>query len=384
MTKRAAFLLAHLFAGFAIVLASGCDSRLLVGDNRDAAAGASGTTGIAGMGGGGAAGTMATSHGGAAGTLAIAGTGGSASGTGGGAGTGGSTTPMGDAGIPLDVWIAFDSNGGGGNRDIYIIRADGSERRRLTNESSMDTQPSFSRDGTKLAFTSDRNGATQIYLMDLATGLATRVTQRTDGAHDAAFTFDGTRVGYRSGVSIFSAKLDGSDERQITDGQTCCTGGPFGGPVFLSDGQSTIYDDYNAVYLLTAVGSTRRPIVMPTTGEQSHPSLSPDGSTIVLQATCANDNAARSLWTLPATKTTPYSCTGGVRISATGTDATHPAWGPNGMIVWGSVTGGTNSTSPVPSALVIWQNGTLWTLTQGSADDRNPSWSPPGTVIGTW
>jgi Tol biopolymer transport system component len=54
------------------------------------------------------------------------------------------------------------------------------------------------------------------------------------------------------------------------------------------------------------------------------------------------------------------------------------------MIVWGSITGGTNSNSPVPSELVTWQNGVRQTLTSGSGDDRNPSWSPTGTVIGTW
>ena len=54
------------------------------------------------------------------------------------------------------------------------------------------------------------------------------------------------------------------------------------------------------------------------------------------------------------------------------------------MIVWGSVTGGTNSTSPVLSDLVLWQNGTVRTLESGTGDIRNPSWSPVGTVIGDW
>jgi hypothetical protein len=176
--------------------------------------------------------------------------------------------------------------------------------------------------------------------------------------------------------------LDGSDERQVTDGVTCCMGGPFGAPVFLSDGHSTIYDDYNAVYS-TSDGTARQTIVMPTTGEQSHPALSPDGLTIALQSTCIGDNAARSIWTVPAIGTTNWSCSSGRRLSEPGTDATHASWGPN-MIVWGSVAGGTNSSSPVPSSLVTWQDGTLGTLTDGSADDRNPSWSPAGTVIGTW
>ena len=282
-----------------------------------------------------------------------------------------------------DAWIAFDSNGGAGNRDIYVIRADGTGRRRLTTASSVEARPSFSRDGTKLAFESDRDGGVlQVYVMKLATGATTRVTQRAAGAHDPAFATDGTRVGYRSGALVFSARLDGSDERQHTDDKTCCEAGPFGPPAFPSNGE-LIYDDYNAIYAISD-GAARRTIVMPTTGEQSHPSLSLDGARLVLQATCAGDNAARSLWTLPATETTTYACTSGHRISEPSTDATHAAWGPNDMIVWGSVKGGTNSSSPVPSALLISQDGTVKTLTSGSADDRNPSWSPACTVIGGW
>jgi Tol biopolymer transport system component len=285
--------------------------------------------------------------------------------------------------VAVDAWIAFDSDGGSG-RDIWAIRVDGSVRRRLTTDSSTEAQPAFSHDGTKLAFASNRDGGVmQIYVMNLANGVATRVTQRAEGAHDPAFSFDGTRVGYRSGDSVFTALLDGSDERQATNGSLCCAGGTwFGGPVFPSDGQSLIYDDYNAIYAVS--GTDRRTIVMPTTGEQSHPALSPDGSAIVLQATCIGDDAARSLWTVPATSTTNLSCTGGQRISEHGTDATHASWGPDNMIVWGSVTGGNNSMSPVPSALVLWQNGTLRTLESGAGDDRNPSWSPPGTLIGDW
>jgi Tol biopolymer transport system component len=292
--------------------------------------------------------------------------------------TDGSPPPQGD------TWIAFDSDGDTGNRDIYVIRPDGTGRRRLTTESSAETQPSFSRDGKKLAFVSDRDGrGMQVYLMDLATGVTTRVTQRTDQAHGPAFTIDGTRLGYRSGVSVFTALLNGTDERQITNGASCCVGSTFGAPVFPSDGQSMIYDDYNAIYSMSD-GPIRQTVVMPTTGEQSHPALSPDGTSIVLQATCGGDNAARSIWTVPATGTTNYSCTDGRRLSPTGTDATHASWGPNNRVVWGSVTGGNNSSSPVPSALVTWQDGTLGTLTSGGGDDRNPSWSPPGTAIGVW
>lgn len=284
---------------------------------------------------------------------------------------------------PLNAWIAFDSDGGSG-RDIVVRRVDASVRRWLTSDAATDIQPAFSRDGTKLAYSSDREGGIfQIYVMNLANGVSTRVTQHLEGVHYPAFSMDGTRIGYRIGDSVFTALLDGSDERQATGNSLCCPGGnrEFGAPVFPSDGQ-LIYDDYNAIYALS--GTTRTTIVMPTTGEQSHPALSPDGSKIVLQATCAGDGAARSIWKVPAGSTTNYSCTDGQRLSDRGTDATHASWGPNDMIVWGSVTGGTNSTSPVLSDLVLWQDGMARTIESGTGDIRNPTWSPVGTVIGDW
>jgi hypothetical protein len=186
---------------------------------------------------------------------------------------------------------------------------------------------------------------------------------------------------------VFTALLDGADERQVTDGNTCCAAGPFGGPVFLNDGRTIVYDDYNAIYAI-ADGKARQTVVRPTTGEQSRPTLSYDGTGIALQATCAGDNGARSIWAVPATAIgliEDFTCASGDlrRYSPPGTDATHPAWGPN-MFVWSSVPGGTNHTSPVPSSLGYWYDFSFGMLTSGSGDDRNPSFSPFDAVIGAW
>src|SRR5262245_14346511 len=67
---------------------------------------------------------------------------------------------------PAAVWIAFDSDGGSG-RGIWVIRVDQSARRWLTTGSSTEVQPTFSHDGTKLAYASDQGGVMQIYLKDL-------------------------------------------------------------------------------------------------------------------------------------------------------------------------------------------------------------------------
>src|ERR1044072_4457908 len=51
--------------------------------------------------------------------------------------------------------IAFDSDVDG-NYEIYAMNADGSNQVRLTNNSASDLEPSFSPDGSKIAFISDR------------------------------------------------------------------------------------------------------------------------------------------------------------------------------------------------------------------------------------
>jgi TolB protein len=66
-----------------------------------------------------------------------------------------------------------------GGSQIYLISSDGSgPRRRISNSSSIDTEPRFSTDGKWLYFTSDRGGSPQIYRMTASGGEAQRVTFR--------------------------------------------------------------------------------------------------------------------------------------------------------------------------------------------------------------
>ena len=61
--------------------------------------------------------------------------------------------------------IAFTSNRDG-LTEIYIMNVDGSEQTRLTNNDAFDGAPSFSPDGSKIAFASNRDGNYEIYIMN--------------------------------------------------------------------------------------------------------------------------------------------------------------------------------------------------------------------------
>jgi TolB protein len=64
-----------------------------------------------------------------------------------------------------------------GGSQIFLLNADGSgSRRRISNSSSIDTEPRYSPDGRWLYFTSDRGGSPQIYRMPAGGGEPQRVT----------------------------------------------------------------------------------------------------------------------------------------------------------------------------------------------------------------
>jgi Tol biopolymer transport system component len=62
--------------------------------------------------------------------------------------------------------IAFVSNRDG-NEEIYIMNFDGSEQKRLTQNSNRDIFPQWSPDGTKIAFLSDRDDVNGLYVMNI-------------------------------------------------------------------------------------------------------------------------------------------------------------------------------------------------------------------------
>ena len=64
-----------------------------------------------------------------------------------------------------------------GNSQIYLINADGGGNpTRLTNTSTIDTEPNFSPDGQWVIFTSDRGGSPQIYRVAVSGGTPERLT----------------------------------------------------------------------------------------------------------------------------------------------------------------------------------------------------------------
>lgn len=66
-----------------------------------------------------------------------------------------------------------------GNKEIYVMDFDGHNPRRITNNGSINLQPSWNSGGNKIAFTSYMNGNPDLYVADLAAGRITRISARS-------------------------------------------------------------------------------------------------------------------------------------------------------------------------------------------------------------
>ena len=82
--------------------------------------------------------------------------------------------------------------------------------------------PAFSPNGQTIAFASDRDGNSEIYLMNVDGSGQTRITNAAGDDTDPTWSPDGTRLAYRSsrGNGIYSMKADGTDVRLVVSGGT--------------------------------------------------------------------------------------------------------------------------------------------------------------------
>jgi Tol biopolymer transport system component len=124
-----------------------------------------------------------------------------------------------------------------GNSDIFVMQADGSGMVNLTNHPAWDGTPAWSPDGTRIAFTSDRDGGSpQIYAMNtdgsdvvrltVSDGIDMMPAWSPDGQKIAfvstrpyTLTVEGGQVMIDAGPEIWIMDADGGNPTLVTSGQ---------------------------------------------------------------------------------------------------------------------------------------------------------------------
>lgn len=96
--------------------------------------------------------------------------------------------------------------------DIYSVSSEGAYAHQLTTNSAYDSNPIWSPDGTKIAFSSDREGSDDVYIMDTRTGKSKRLTFASGAETPRAF-LDNETV-------LFSASVMADSKYDMRPGQT--------------------------------------------------------------------------------------------------------------------------------------------------------------------
>jgi Tol biopolymer transport system component len=101
--------------------------------------------------------------------------------------------------------------------EIYVMNTDGSNQQRLTYNAVDDANPAWSPDGTKIAFTTNRDGNYEIYVMNADGNNPQRRTSNTASDGSPAWSPDGTRIVFvrnfqSSNAEIYAINSDSCQE----------------------------------------------------------------------------------------------------------------------------------------------------------------------------
>jgi Tol biopolymer transport system component len=268
--------------------------------------------------------------------------------------------------------IAFVSERGG-NQDLFIMNADGSDQRPLTSNPAQDGWASWSPDGSQMAFQSSRSGAFNLYVVDVVQGssfdesAARRITTGSSvgGSWEPAWSPDGLRIVYSAkqtrGSDLFLVHPDGKARERLTNNSStegCPTWSPDGKRIaFFSD-----RDGNWEIYVIDADGSEETRLTNQE-GKDYAPAWSPDGTRI---AFISSRDGNEEIYVMGADGSHP------TRLTENEAEDWFPAWSPDGeRIAFSSNPDGNHE------IYVMNADGSGETrLTENPAEDYAPAWRP--------
>ena len=274
--------------------------------------------------------------------------------------------------------IAFTSNRDG-NDEIYVMNPDGTGVMRLTNDPASDQQPVWSPDGSRLAFASNRSGKFDVYVMNADGTGVTRLTTTTTQSGSTRPAWCGNRIAFESDRSfelfsdIFVMNDDGTGVTRLTTDNTGFDRQPAWSPscdrlAFTKDPMGNV-----EIFVMNADGTGAARITN-SLGSDRDPAWSPDGAKIVFASTRA-EALFHEIYIMNA------DGTGATRVTDSAGSNSRPAWSPaDNKVAFVSNRDGDDE------IFVVNADGTGVTqLTTNTFSDRDAAWSETLTnEIGTW
>ena len=281
------------------------------------------------------------------------------------------------------------------NDEIYVTDEHGSQFKRLTNDSAIDSFPAVSPNGKEIAFTSSRGsdgnpnpeGDSEIYVMDATDDNGDfegddlrRLTFNAASESGPVWSPDGRKLAFVSradgDADVYLMDPDGSAASvNVTDEALGQAPRDETQPRFSPDGTRIALgsnrDGNGDIYSINSDGSDPQRMTS-SPALESHPDYSPDGSKLTFASNRDGDldiyamNAApESAANIATNLTNPMS-----------TNERFPVWSPDGtkIVFWSGVGSGLGLDAEI---YVINANGSDPTnITNNDAGDALPDWGP--------
>ncbi|HEX8284916.1 MAG TPA: S8 family serine peptidase [Pyrinomonadaceae bacterium] len=235
-------------------------------------------------------------------------------------------TPVPGASAQAVAFVRQVNSPAGNGADIFLANADGTGAVNFTSNQGDDTDPVWSPDGMKIAYTCRRNpdgsvGGPRRVCVRNADGMGFAVLSQTPSDDfSPAWSPDGKKLAFASNVpgndytSVYTINADGTN-RLPFNSSFLGTGYPDWSP----DGQWIVYGNVQSIWIQRTFGGSALRL---TTGfGDMRPRYSPDGKRIVFQS---SRNGQAEIYLVGA------DGAGLVRLTTNPAADTAPAWSPDG------------------------------------------------------